>query len=94
MELSELLKFSKDRDVSPEFTTKLMNKLLQQERETNVTHVMLGVQVGWVMGVASASQGSISTKTKPAYTYADYVNRGRPQRVVCYDTSKSKYIDI
>lgn len=94
MELSELLGISKDKQVSPEFAAKLMTKLLQHERETTVVQVMFGIQVGWVMRAASASQTQASTRSKQAYTYTDYVNRGRTPRVVCYDTSTSEYIDI
>lgn len=94
MELSQLLKFPKDRDVSPDFTAKLMTKLLQHERETTVVQVVLGMQVGWVMGAASASQNHVSTRSKQAYTYTDYINRGKSHRVVCYDTNTSKYVDI
>ena len=94
MKLSELLKLSRDREVSPDFTAKLMTKLLQQERENTVMQVILGMQVGWVMGMASASQVRISTKTKTVYNYTDYINRGKSQRVVCYDTNASKYIEL
>ncbi len=94
MELSQLLKLSKDKEVSPNFMAKLMAKLLQQERENTMVQVMFSMQIGWVMGMASTSQVRISTKTKRAYNYADYVNRGKPQRVVCYDASESKYIEL
>ena len=94
MKLSKLLKLSEDKDVSPDFTAKLMTKLLQHERETTVVQVMVGMQVGWVMGAASASQNHVSTRSKRAYTYTDYINRGKPQSVVRYDTSTSEYTVI
>jgi hypothetical protein len=94
LKLSQLLRLSKDKEIAPDFAARLMTKLLQQEHENTVMQVMLGMQIGWVMGAASASQDRISTKIKKAYTYTDYVNRGRSQHVVCYDATTSRYIDI
>lgn len=94
MKLSQLIKLSKDKEVSPDFTAKLMANILKQERENTITQVIIGMQIGWVMGAASASQSVISGKTKDVRTYADHVNRGKSQRVVCYDVSTSKYIEL
>jgi hypothetical protein len=94
LKLSHILQFSKDREVSLDFSAKLMVNILQQERENIVTQVMLGTQIGWIMGMTSASQSRISNKTKDAYTYKDYINKGKPHRVVGYDVSTSKYIEL
>jgi hypothetical protein len=94
LELCQLLKLSKDREVSPDFTSKLMTRLLHQERENTITQVILGMEIGWMMGMASASQGHMATKTRKAYTYRDYINRSRTQSVVRYDVSAGRYTEV
>jgi len=94
LELSEILRLSKDRDVSPDFTAKLMARLLEHERRNVTTHLMLGMRIGWATGAGLASQNSVLAKARGLYTYSDYINRGKAQRVVCYDASRSEYIDL
>ena len=95
VKLSETLKLSKDAEPSPDFRTKLMTKLLQQERENTILHVITSMKVGWIMGASAASQANMnSNKVKKAFSYSDYINRNKQPRVVCYDANKSKYVEI
>lgn len=95
LKLSETLKLSKDVEPSTDFRTKLMTSLLQQERESTILHVITSMKVGWIIGASSTLQAKASSdKVKKAFSYADYINRDKPQHVVCYDVSRSKYVEL
>jgi len=94
LKLSQLIKLSKDREAPPDFAQKLMVRILQQEHEITTTQVVAGVQVGWIMGVASILSSPASAKTKMAFTYADHINSGTHLEVVCYNANTSEYSKI
>jgi len=71
-----------------------MARILEHERRNVTTHLMLGMRIGLVMGAGLASQNSALVRARSLYTYSDYINRGKSQRVVCYDASRSEYTDL
>lgn len=68
--LSILLRRSQDKDLSRGFRARLMAQLLQREREQQPLRILMGMKLGWIIGISR--EVPVIDRSRAVLTYTEY----------------------
>ena len=92
--LSSFLHRAQDEDAPSGFRSRLMTRLLQQEREKQDLYALLGMQSGGMNGIVTVR--SHTDRSRAVLTYAEYTqgiqSAGDEQEAIRYDVLPPEFI--